>query len=780
MPTPVPPVYPQITPYPTPQISPYAYPQAQPMQPAAYPQPMQPAAYPQPMQPAAYPQAQPMQPAPFPQAQPMQPAPYPQPQPQAQKPPKPPSTRSFETILGKNILGIVASVLVFLGLIFLGVLVIPLITNPIKVVLMFTLSAALTVAGFLLNKRFSNYFTKALLGTGCGAFFIAIQMTHLYFNMLNDIVAFALLLVWLAATLLIMRQTQSLLIGIIAHAGMLFSVCFGYTVGIQDNKILLLLGYQIAATLLIVIGNVLWCKKMYRFGLLASLAITVYASSIMVANGLIVTQEIPVALIITVFTIQFLGASFIAYFLFQSIIRAQNSGVQVLLQLLNLALWITSLILTVIAAVGALYTYFDLQILLGQYGDHYLIDVMSILILIILITVTLLIIVLRQKLNYSKTLQFVTTLTLIGTMTLVLFINYILHTDTNFYPHLILFTIPAIICIIARRLYNSRIYGYTALALLWSDSLHMLSPGYSSFNNLLNLNMPIKAGALTSALPPICGFIYLALIMGLLFLAYRQFGQAKYGQTKTPGFKLMFKITSIIYFQLAVIAILFALELDLSVPLAFIICIASLLILNIAKQDTPKLLFRINELFLFLILALHLFINPMPHISLSIAILDLIAVALALILLINRIRLAAQANAQAIRTPFMRLPNTDLEVLSALAIHGLIISAIAGTTTWLSQHYVLSLASMIIALALIALGFWSRVRSLRLYGLIIVIICVLKLVTFDVGDINTIMRVVAFIGGGLICFGISALYNFAVKRFNNDKPKPPNYPPPQF
>jgi len=65
----------------------------------------------------------------------------------------------------------------------------------------------------------------------------------------------------------------------------------------------------------------------------------------------------------------------------------------------------------------------------------------------------------------------------------------------------------------------------------------------------------------------------------------------------------------------------------------------------------------------------------------------------------------------------------------------------------------------------VALGLWSRTRPLRLYGLIVTILGVLKLVTCDLwGTSATVMRVVAFIGGGVVCFGISALYNFAVKR----------------
>lgn len=58
-------------------------------------------------------------------------------------------------------------------------------------------------AGYLLNRRYANNFTQALLGTGLGAFFIAVLVTHLYFHAINDIVAFALLAVCTAGTLVV-------------------------------------------------------------------------------------------------------------------------------------------------------------------------------------------------------------------------------------------------------------------------------------------------------------------------------------------------------------------------------------------------------------------------------------------------------------------------------------------------------------------------------------------------------------------------------------------------
>ena len=93
-----------------------------------------------------------------------------------------------------------------------------------------------------------------------------------------------------------------------------------------------------------------------------------------------------------------------------------------------------------------------------------------------------------------------------------------------------------------------------------------------------------------------------------------------------------------------------------------------------------------------------------------------------------------------------------------------------GTDPWPDPDYPLSLICMGIALALIALGFWSWVKPLRLFGLVVTILCVLKLVTYDVASADTIMRVIAFIGGGIICFGISALYNFATKTLAANHP----------
>ncbi|MCL1846434.1 MAG: DUF2339 domain-containing protein [Coriobacteriia bacterium] len=683
------------------------------------------------------------------------------------QPAKAPS-RSLENLFGKNIVGIVASVLVFLGLIFLGFLVVPLLNDLMKVALMFILCAVLAVPGFLLNRRYNNNFTKALLGTGCGAFFIAIQMTHLYFNLLNDIVALVLLLAWLAAALLVMKQTQSLLMGVIAHVGMILSVCFGYTVALSnESTLLLLLAYQLVSTVFIVAGSILWCKKMYRFSLFASLAITVYASLFMWRNLIWVdpgsASLLPTIVFSLGFILQFICSCVLAYLLLKSIARVQNSSAQVILQLLNLLLWGSSLVANIAALSAKLY-----ELLYSHPSSYGSFLAGTIAALIVIFAVLLLNTLLRKKSDSSQTLNLTTNLSLLAFSCLVLSINLLFHDYHHAAgPSLLLLALPALFCLLLRKLNNSQIYGHVAFILLLIDALYQLVSGFTSLSQFGLFGLVTGSGTLSAALSLVFPFIYLAILLGLSYLAYRQFGP-----TKSNNFKLAFKLTTLVFFELSLVVILWNSDIASSLALMELLCIAILLILHLTRQDTPKIFFRINEYLLYFLLSIEFSFNNLAYTNTLAAVFHLIAVAMALLLILSRIRLAAQANTAALRTPGMRLPNSDIEALSALAIHCLLLSCIAGLTNWFDQPYVLSLASMVIALLIIALGFWSRVRSLRLYGLVIVILCVLKLVLFDLGALNTIMRVVAFIGGGIICFGISALYNFAVKRFTVTQPAP--------
>lgn len=90
----------------------------------------------------------------------------------------------------------------------------------------------------------------------------------------------------------------------------------------------------------------------------------------------------------------------------------------------------------------------------------------------------------------------------------------------------------------------------------------------------------------------------------------------------------------------------------------------------------------------------------------------------------------------------------------------LIVNAVCrGLSTIFEIAYIFSIVTMITALICIAVGFAAKTKGLRVYGLIVVMLCVLKLVTIDISGADSMSRVVAFIVGGIVCFIISGIYN---------------------
>ncbi|MBQ2605131.1 MAG: DUF2339 domain-containing protein [Clostridia bacterium] len=97
-------------------------------------------------------------------------------------------------------------------------------------------------------------------------------------------------------------------------------------------------------------------------------------------------------------------------------------------------------------------------------------------------------------------------------------------------------------------------------------------------------------------------------------------------------------------------------------------------------------------------------------------------------------------------------------VLANIILHGLMTASDAA--------YIYTALTMVIALMSIVIGFKFRSKSLRIYGLILSMLCVLKLGIFDIGSENSLARVGAFVIGGIICFIISGIYNAVEKRLS--------------
>ena len=107
-------------------------------------------------------------------------------------------------------------------------------------------------------------------------------------------------------------------------------------------------------------------------------------------------------------------------------------------------------------------------------------------------------------------------------------------------------------------------------------------------------------------------------------------------------------------------------------------------------------------------------------------------------------------------------------VVFAIGCTVLVMAYLGNCTHLAEEGYLWSIWCMACALVCIVIGVRSGIGGLRLYGLVLTLLCVAKLVLLDISGLDSLARVGAFIIGGIICFAISALYNFAVRRLQTE------------
>jgi len=83
---------------------------------------------------------------------------------------------------------------------------------------------------------------------------------------------------------------------------------------------------------------------------------------------------------------------------------------------------------------------------------------------------------------------------------------------------------------------------------------------------------------------------------------------------------------------------------------------------------------------------------------------------------------------------------------------------------WIHQieNYVISISMIAFAVVCIAIGFWNRLigKELRIYGLVMTIIFVIKLIIIDISYDSSVLKASSYLISGGLCFGISAIYNY--------------------
>ena len=127
--------------------------------------------------------------------------------------------KDFEKMIGKSWMGAIASILIFISIIMFATLLLPVLTDALKMTAMFTISIAATVIGLVkLKKDDKNLFYRAVSGCGIGAIYISLLLSNVYFKALNDIALYFLILVW-AAFVSVLSRKRNMLFQFIGQSG---------------------------------------------------------------------------------------------------------------------------------------------------------------------------------------------------------------------------------------------------------------------------------------------------------------------------------------------------------------------------------------------------------------------------------------------------------------------------------------------------------------------------------------------------------------------------------
>ena len=156
-----------------------------------------------------------------------------QPQPVPRKPSHKP--QEYEKVFGKSLMGIFASVLIFISLIIFATLVLPYLNDTMKLIGLYVLSFGILGAGlFMYHKNKNNKFYTAVISCGIGSLYLSLLLSNLYFKVLSDIALYCFILVW-AVLVKSLTRLKNLVFQIIGQSGIFIATILGTILCILDG-----------------------------------------------------------------------------------------------------------------------------------------------------------------------------------------------------------------------------------------------------------------------------------------------------------------------------------------------------------------------------------------------------------------------------------------------------------------------------------------------------------------------------------------------------------------
>lgn len=145
--------------------------------------------------------------------------------------------QDYEKLFGKNLMGIFASVLIFISLVIFATLILPHLTDTMKMLAMYIASiAVLTVGLVLCRKNKDNLFYIAIVGCGVGSLYLSLLLSNLYFKVIGDLTLYGFILLW-AVFVRFLTKIKNLVFNIIGQAGIFIASVLGTVLCVHDEDV---------------------------------------------------------------------------------------------------------------------------------------------------------------------------------------------------------------------------------------------------------------------------------------------------------------------------------------------------------------------------------------------------------------------------------------------------------------------------------------------------------------------------------------------------------------
>ena len=640
------------------------------------------------------------------QTQPVVPAVVTPPKPVVHKEPKP--QKNMENIFGKNVVGVVAAILMFIGIFAFGTLVFANLTDAIKVVGMFVLSGGALAAGLVLNKKNPTVFSTIVTGCGLGMLYISVFLTHLHYHLIGDIATFALIFLWAVGVSFLSKRFKMPSLSYLALAGCIISSILAQVYVVEQHMFVEITIYHFLTFLLLIIAN----KENHILFKISS-----YAS---------IGLNTILSIIINTYTVDnsqygWLGLCFVLclYNLAIGILAYRDEhGEPVVNDILSIGAHIANVLITGLIPFAAWLQNMrpgadDITILPVNMDAIYCRESIFFWIgTFAILTCAYIAQYFGIKNTTKRTKLFLAAELLMAFVVLCEPIDLPGTQDLNF---LLLF--PVINLVLSHFTKDK----FTKEALYWSGFGLLITDCFTSQFNIYEFGG--------------WGIAYSVALL-VISCAY---------MFEHYGFVLRFP-----FFQTAIINghLLFTL---LNVCDNWTIAMIIIVLLNMGwsalvqwTTNPPKVSKILTEcvesLLAFILFWLVLddkTVYPVGCFLLSVLLIPF---------MLTRLKSVIQSK------------NAFMSVWYGIKFTFYTFGTLELCTGFTEQQFIVSVVLMVLASACIAFGFWKELKALRIYGLALVMSSVAKMVILDVWNQDSMVRVLSLIGGALICFGISAVY----------------------